>query len=154
MVKISANVSDFVYGRSTNESIALFGDKDARGIVLLKTYEEYYEGYTDSKDKEHKGYKELVELLLQKYPIGEQIVGEQNKKDFIKLYGAILKLKNILSTFDKFEGNEILSDRDVQDYHSTYIDLYNEFRPNKKDKENINDDVVFEMELMDMRSCL
>lgn len=133
---------------ATNESIALFGDKDAGGIVLLKTYEEYYEGYTDSKDKEHKGYKELVELLLEKYPIGEQIIGEQNKKDFIKLYGAILKLKNILSTFDKFEGNEILSDRDVQDYHSTYIDLYNEFRPQKQDKENINDDVVFEMELI------
>ena len=64
------------------------------------------------------------------------------------MYGAILKLKNILSTFDKFEGNEILSDRDVQDYHSTYIDLYNEFRPHKQEKENINDDVVFEMELI------
>lgn len=134
---------------ATNESIALFGDKDAGGIVLLKTYEDYYEGYTDKKNKEHKGYKFLVADLLLKYPIGEQIIGEQNKKDFIALYGSILKLKNILSTFDKFEGNEILTERDIQDYHSTYINLYQEFRKQTTgEKENINDDVVFEMELI------
>jgi len=58
--------------------------------------------------------------------VGEQIVGEQNKKDFIKLYGAILRVRNILTTFDEFAGNEILTERDVQDYHSAYIDIYNE----------------------------
>ena len=78
-----------------------------------------------------------------------QIIGEQNQKDFIKLYGAILKVKNILSTFDEFAGNEILTERDVQDYHSMYINLYNDFRgKNKGDNENVNDDIVFEMELI------
>lgn len=86
--------------------------------------------------------------LLQKYPIGEQIVGEQTQKAFIKLYGGILKVRNILSSFDEFAGNEILSERDVQDYHSMYINLYNEFRKSKKDSENVNDDIVFEMELI------
>ena len=52
-------------------------------------------------------------------------------------------------TFDEFKGNEILTERDIQDYHSVYIDLYNEFRnKNTSDKENINDDIVFEMELI------
>ena len=133
---------------STNESIALFGDKEAGGVVLLKSYSEYYDGYTEG-DKELRGYKSLVEELLEKFPVGEQIVSEQAQKNFIKLYGAILRMRNILVTFDEFAGNEILTARDVQDYHSAYIDLYNELRNRAEaDKENINDDLVFEMELI------
>lgn len=134
--------------KATNESIALFGDKEASGIVLLKSYSEYYNGYKDG-DKEVRGYVSLVKELLEKFPVGERIVGEQNQKDFIRLYGAILRVRNILSTFDEFAGNEILTDRDTQDYHSAYIDLYNEFRKaGEVEKENINDDIVFEMELI------
>ncbi len=134
--------------KATNESIALFGDKEASGIVLLKTFDEYYHGY-HSGEKTIPGYVELVGELLEKYPVGARIIGEQNQKDFIKLYGTILKLRNILSSFDEFIGLEILTERDVQDYHSMYIDLYNEFRgKNKGDAENVNDDIVFEMELI------
>lgn len=134
--------------KATNESIALFGDKKASGIVLLKAYEDYYNGYRDGK-KEVRGYKSLVDELLEKFPVGERIVGEQAQKDFIKLYGAILRVRNILVTFDEFTGNEILSARDLQDYHSLYIDLYNEFRKgDEAEKENVNDDLVFEMELI------
>ncbi len=134
--------------KATNESIALFGDKEASGIVLLKAYTDYYNGYKDG-DKEIRGYKSLVDELLEKFPIGERILGEQNQKDFIKLYGAILRVKNILVTFDEFTGNEILTSRDVQDYHSMYIDIYNEFKKSiGEEKENINEDVVFEMELI------
>jgi len=134
--------------KATNESIALFGDKEAGGVVLLKTYSEYYNGYKKG-DKDVRGYADLVDELQVDYPVGEQIIGEQNQKDFIKLYSAILKVKNILSTFDEFAGNEILTERDVQDYHSMYINLYNEFRGKTKvDSENVNDDIVFEMELI------
>lgn len=134
--------------KATNESIALFGDKEASGIVLLKSYDEYYNGYKDG-DREVRGYVSLVEELMAKFPVGERIIGEQNQKDFIKLYGAILRVRNILVTFDEFSGNEILSERDIQDYHSAYIDLYNEFRrTDDSEKENINDDIVFEMELI------
>ena len=134
--------------KATNESISLFGDKEASGIVLLKAYEDYYNGYEDG-DKKVRGYKSLVDELIEKFPIGERIVGEQNQKDFIKLYGGILRVRNILVTFDEFAGNEILSPRDLQDYHSMYIDLYNEFRKGTdSEKENINDDLVFEMELI------
>ena len=133
---------------ATNKSIALFGDKEASGIVLLKSYKEYYNGYKDG-DKEMRGYKSLVEELLKKFPAGKRIIGEQNQKNFIILYGAILRVRNILVTFDEFAGNEILTERDIQDYHSKYIDLYNEFRKGEaSDSENINDDIVFEMELI------
>lgn len=135
--------------KETDEAIALFGNKEAGGIVLLKTYEEYYNGYEDDKGREKEGYSQLIEELQNKFPIDEQIIGEQNKKEFIVLFGNILKLKNILSAFDKFAGNEILSEREYQDYQSIYIDLYEEIKKTKNtDKENINDDIIFEIELI------
>ena len=134
--------------KETDDAIALFGNKEAGGIVLLKTYEEYYNGYEDDKGREKEGYSQLIEELQNKFPIGEQIIGEQNKKEFIMLFGNVLKLKNILSAFDKFAGNEILSEREYQDYQSIYIDLYQERKPKDTDKESINDDIIFEIELI------
>src|SRR5574344_215471 len=134
--------------KATNESIALFVDKEAGGILLLKPFDDYYNGY-DEKGKHYRGYCELLSELIQRFPITGQIIGEQNKKDFIKLYGNMLRVKNILNCFDEFAGKEIISLRDLQDYQSIYIDFYNEYRNREKhDSENINDDVVFEMELV------
>lgn len=134
--------------QETNDAIALFGDKNASGIVLLKSYEDYYYGYRDENKKYHKGYEERIAELLQKYPLGQQIIGEQAKQDFIKDMGSILRLRNILFSFDKFEGNEILSQRDFQDYIGMYADLYEEFKKISKETESIKDDIVFEMELV------
>jgi len=134
--------------QQTNDAIALFGDKNATGIVLLKLYEDYYYGYDDEKGKKQMGYEERIAMLLQKYPLGEQIIGEQAKKDFIVSMGNILRLRNILSSFDKFQGNEILTERDFQDYIGTYTDLYEEFKPKPGESESIKDDLVFEMELV------
>ena len=133
---------------ATNDAIALFGDKNASGIVLLKSYEDYYYGYEDDKGRKQLGYEERISMLLQKYPLGEQIIGEQNKKDFIVLMGNILRLRNILSSFDKFAGNEILSERDFQDYIGTYTDLYEEYKSRTEEEESIKEDIVFEMELV------
>ena len=134
---------------ATNDAIALFGDKNATGIVLLKSYEDYYYGYEDDNGKKQIGYEERIAMLLQKYPLGVQIVGEKAEKDFIVSIGNILRLRNILSSFDKFSGNEILSERDFQDYTGMYVDLYQKYK--QKDdgkKESIKDDIVFEMELV------
>jgi len=134
--------------KELNEALALFGDSNASSIVLLRTYEEYYNGYEDN-GKKFIGYKDLVENLRNNYPVGKVVLGENNQKEFIKLYGLVLKTINILSSFDKFEEDDLLSKRDIQDYHSTYIDLYNGFRiVNKGDKVDITDDIVFEMELV------
>lgn len=132
--------------KQTNDAIALFGDKDANGIVLLKTYDEYYYGY-DENGKHYKGYEERIAELIQKYPLGNEIKGEKSEKDFIVSFGNILRLRNILSSFDDFEGNEILFDRDFQDYTGIYNDLYIEYRPHSTE-ENVNDDIVFEIELV------
>ena len=135
--------------KETDEALALFGDKDAGSIVLLKDYDSYYHGYNDEHGKHQPGYIELIEELQTKFPLGQAITGEARQKEFIKLYGAILRLKNILTAFDNFEGNEILAERDFQDYLSVYIDLYQEFSKAKEnEKEKINDDIVFEIELI------
>ena len=135
--------------KRTEEAIALFGDKNAGSIVLLRTYNEYYNGYNDDDGKHHKGYVELVDELKEKFSLESTIIGENNEKEFISLWGAILKIRNILTSFDEFTGNSILPDRIRQDYQSIYLDLYNKWRPPVDgEKENINDDIVFEMELV------
>ncbi|WP_286944943.1 type I restriction endonuclease subunit R [Acetobacterium sp. UBA5834] len=132
----------------TDAAIALFGDKDAGSIVLLKNFDSYYYGF-DEDGQHHPGYTELIAQLSQKFPLGLAIIGEQNQKDFIRLFGAILRLKNILTAFDNFSGQEILTNRDFQDYQSLYLDLYHDFvDDHKADKERINDDLVFEIELI------
>lgn len=133
----------------TKEAIALFGDKNAGSIVLLRTYDEYYNGYDDDEGKHHKGYVELIAELNERFPLETPIIGENNEKYFISLFGSILKMRNILTSFDEFEGNSILSARNLQDHQSNYLDLYNKWRPKDlAEKENINDDIVFEMELV------
>lgn len=135
---------------ATNKSIALFGNKAAGGMVLLKTFNEYYkDGYKYKDGKRVRPYVELIQELQSKYPLGERIESEKEQKQFIKLYGGILKVRNVLSSFDEFEGKGILTDRDLQDYQSEYLRLYEEWRnKNHKDNENINDDIVFEIELV------
>ena len=131
----------------TDDAIALFGDKNASGIVLMKSYNDYNYGYDDENGKRQKGYEERIAELIQKYPLGVDILGESAKKDFVVSFGNILRLRNILSTFDDFTGNEILTAIDFQDYTGIYNDLYLEFRP-KAQAESIDDDIVFEMELV------
>jgi len=132
----------------TDEAIALFGNKEAGGIVLLKTFDEYYNGYTEN-GKQKPGYKELIAELVSMYQLGQDIIGEDAKKSFVQLFGAILKLRNILSAFDDFDGKEILTHRELQDYQSKYLDIYQEIKNViSSDKESINDDIIFEIELV------
>ena len=138
-VKTYGNIVSFRdLEEETNDAIALFGNKEAGGIVLLRPFGEYYEEYA-----------ERVTELLDSFPLGTPIVGESAQKAFIAAFGAILRLRNILQAFDDFTGNEILSAWQTQDYQSVYLDLYAEFRKESDaEKESINDDVVFEIELI------
>ena len=135
--------------QATDDATSLFGNKDVGGIVILKTYDEYLNGFYDYNGNYKPGYEELISELTLSFPIEGPIIGEEARKEFVRLYGAVLKLRNILTAFDKFEGNELLSDRDFQDYQSAYIDIYQALRPKSdNEKEYINDDIVFELELV------
>jgi type I restriction enzyme R subunit len=138
-VKTYGNIVSFRdLEQQTNDAIALFGNKDAKGIVLLKPYRDYYGEYSAK-----------VADLLALYPLGEPIIGERAQMEFIKLLGSILRLENILTSFDEFTGDALLTERQAQDYRSIYLDLYAEFRKDKDaEKERINEDIVFEIELI------
>lgn len=135
--------------KATNECLQLFGNKNAGGLILLKAFDDYYFGY-DEKERHFPGWKELIDELLDKFPInGFPLVGESSQKEFIKLFGTILRTLNILLTFDEFEGTEIIDlNGDFLDYRSFYNELHEKYRPKGGELTNINDDLVFEMELM------
>lgn len=137
--------------KRVDAAISLFGDKNAGGIVLLQRFDDYYHGYVDMEGKQKPGYEDMIQELTTKFPLSEPtIIGEQNQKDFIALFGAILRMRNLLSSFDEFAGKELISERDLQDYLGRYQDLRDEWRNRNgdKDKEDITDDVIFEVELI------
>ena len=139
--------------KATNDSLAIFGDEKASGLVFMKSFEEYYSnGYKDEKGRFHEPYIELVRKLLELYPVEQiaNIFDEETKKNFIRLFGEFLRLRNVLSAFDDFEGDKLLlSDSQYQDYRGWYNTLHDEFNPKGGgEQESIADDIVFEMELI------
>lgn len=137
--------------KRVDTAISLFGDKNAGGIVLMKGFKDYYCGYEGIDGKQYPGYMDMMDDLTSKFPLSEpQIIGEQNQKDFISLFGAILRMRNLLSAFDEFAGKEMISERDLQDYLGRYQDLRDEWNERRKRGEStdIIDDIVFEVELI------
>ena len=172
----------------TIDAIKLFGDQSTANFVLEKSYREYLEGFKDLTSGEaKKGYLEIVKELNDRFPDAGKIVTEQEKKEFVKLFGEYLRVENILQNYDEFttlkafqtldvnkseaieafkgkyfitdediaamQKMEILSDRMIQDYKSTYNDIRDWLRREKEGKQSekskLNwDDVVFEIDLL------
>ena len=144
---------------ATNKCLALFGDKDASGVVLMRPFDDYYNGFEEilknGKVKHQAGYVELVTELLEKFPISllKDLSSEQQRKDFIKLMGAVLKMQNLLTSFDEFTPDKfIISEFQMQDYLSWYNAHYDIYKKEREietgEAEKIDDDVVYELELV------
>ena len=122
----------------TNEALTLFGAEGTGSQVLLAPYNEY------SGD-----YQETVSELLTEFPPGTTLVSEAAQRAFVQLFGKILRLRNILTIFDEFEGNDPLTPREFDDYKSRYLELREQWKRHvDSDKSDITDDVVFEIELV------
>ena len=135
--------------KRVDSAISLFGDKDAGGIVLMRKFDDYYSGYTDKNGKHIDGYVDIVEKLLTQFPLSEErIEGEKRQKDFILLFGALLRMRNLLNSFDEFSDKELISERDMQDYSARYQDLRDEWKRKRVELTDITNDVVFEVELI------
>ncbi len=137
--------------KRVDASIAKFGDENAGGIVLMKSYKDYFTGFVDDEGEYNPGYQDLLNDLTAGFPLSEpQIIGEQNQKDFIALFGNILRMRNILSSFDDFAKDDPLSERDLQDYLGRYQDLRDEWKRKRESGEStdISDDIIFETELI------
>lgn len=137
--------------KRVDDAISLFGDKNAGGVVLMHSFKDYYEGYKTSDGKNVPGYRAMIADLTSKFLADDRkIIGEQDQKDFIALFGAILRMRNLLFSFDDFMGMEILSERDFQNYLGKYQDLYDEWNRRRRNDEgaDITDDIIFEIELV------
>ncbi len=133
-----------------NEALALYGNKDAKSIVLLRPYEDYLNGYKDEKEKYHPGYLELIEQLKEQFSDPHDIgIGEENERNFIGLFNRILRVMNVLSVFEEFEKDKKLTEAEFQDYKSAYLNARNNLIDRSKNqKESILDDLIFETELI------
>lgn len=150
---------------ATNKCLGLFGDKDASGIVLMRPFGDYYYGYDElqknGQTKHCPGYVELVKQLMERFPLDKlkDLSGEKEQKEFIKLMGAVLKMQNLLTSFDEFTMDKVMVDDEVnfneftmQDYLSWYNTHYATYRKERESatgkNETIDDEVVYELELV------
>ena len=173
---------------ATVDAITLFGDSNTKNVVLEKSYKEYLEGFTDIATGEAKrGYAEVVRELNKKFPNPDEIFKEEDKKEFVRLFGEYLRIENILQNYDEFthlkalqsvdvtdleaveafkdthfitdediaamQAIDVPADRTIQDYRSTYNDIRDWLREEKKGKEAEEstidwEEVVFEVDLL------
>lgn len=136
--------------KEVDEALGLYGDSSINSVVLLKTYDEYMKGYDDENGRHVLGYLELIEKLKNEFPLEKNFESGEGEAEFIKLFGKILRLQNILRCFDESKNVKTMEEpSDFQDYKGRYIDLSQKYRKEKKgDGERINDDVVFEIGLI------
>ncbi|WP_339023125.1 type I restriction endonuclease subunit R [Spiroplasma endosymbiont of Crioceris asparagi] len=137
--------------KETNDAIKMFGNDNNLEYVLLKKFDDYYNGFTKSNGERVQGFVEIANQLLENFSLSnEWNLSNKEKNSFIKIFGKYLKIKNILKTYDEFENKEILTVEQDQEYCGKYIDLREELILNKNQFENkeISDNITFEIELL------
>ena len=143
--------------KATEDAIKTFGDENSVNVILEKSYDEYINGFTDEETgKSMKGYVDLCNEIVDKFPNPVEIELDSEKKEFAELFGELLKSENILRNFDEFENFEkIISDRQMQDMKSVYVDICEDIRNTGKNDENRNgeeeidfSDIEFQIDLL------
>ena len=142
--------------KATEDAIKTFGDENSVNVILEKSYDEYINGFTDEETgKSMKGYVDLCNEIVEKFSNPVEIELDSEKKEFAELFGELLKSENILRNFDEFENFEkIISDRQMQDMKSVYVDICEDIRNTGKNDENKNEeeidfsDIEFQIDLL------
>ncbi len=141
--------------KATMDAIKTFGDENNANIILENSYEDYINGFkSEDTGKIIRGYTEICEEIMDKFPEPTEIVLEADKKEFVELFGELLKSENILKNFDEFENFErIISERQRQDMKSVYVDIREEIlnskRSERADREQIDfSDIEFQIDLL------
>ena len=141
--------------KATEDAIKTFGDENSVNIILENSFEDYMNGFKDKDSgKVIKGYIEISNELVQKFPEPTEIELDADKKEFVELFGELLKSENILRNFDEFQNvDKIIYERLMQDMKSVYVDI----RENITKRRNYDDaqktdidfsDVEFQIDLL------
>ena len=161
--------------QATIDALTLFGNANTRNIVLERSYQDYMNGYVNSSGEFVRGYQDIVRELQRKFPDPAAIEKEEDKKAFVKLFGEYLRIDNVLQNYDEYadlinenlaeittakeengtysgtEQPSILSGQHLQNYLSTYNDIRDWLRRDRKGEEQSTidwDDVIFEVDLL------
>ncbi|MBC6428548.1 MAG: type I restriction endonuclease subunit R [Cellvibrionales bacterium] len=103
--------------QATIDAIQLFGAKNtSANMVLERSYRDYMEGFEDPLTGEfRRGFIAITEELEQRFPNGNCITGESDKREFAKLFGEYLRVENVLRNYDEFTSLKALQHIDTSD---------------------------------------
>jgi type I restriction enzyme R subunit len=128
--------------QATDDAIALFSNKDAKEVVIVKPYEEYLEQFNEA-------VKELMAITPTVQSV-DDLPDEKKQLEFIVKFRELLRLKNVLTSFADFSDKDLnLEPQAFEDYKSKYLDLHDKAKKDHdKDKVSILDEVDFELSLV------
>lgn len=127
---------------ATDDAIALFSNKDAKEIILMKPYEEYVAMFIKAL--------EALKAIAPSVNSVNGLVDEEEKLAFVKAFRELMRLKNILGSFADFSFADVtMPEQEFEDYKSKYLDIYESVgKGDGTEKVSILDDVDFELELI------
>lgn len=124
--------------KATDDAIALFSDKKAKEIIILKPYESYVKEINEA-------YDNLI-AITPTYESVDDLYTEEEELEFVKAFREIIRLKNIIASFVDFNFDDIvLEEQEFDNYKSKYLELSDK---GKKEKTSILNEVDFELELI------
>jgi type I restriction enzyme R subunit len=128
--------------KATDEAITLFSNKDAIDEIIMQPYEDYITTFNEK-------FEELIEVVPTIDSVNE-LSNEEEELAFIKAFRALMRVKNIMTTFSDFKWEDLeMTEQLFEDYKSKYLDLYDKVKDNHgKEKVSILEDVDFELELI------
>jgi type I restriction enzyme R subunit len=126
--------------KATDDAIALFSNKEAKEIIIMKPYENYVNDINEA-------YQNLINIVPT-FEAVDNLYSEDEELEFIKAFREIIRLKNVISSYADFSFDDIqIKEQEFENYKSKYLDLYDKTRE-VKEKTSILDEVDFELELI------
>lgn len=127
--------------KATDDAIALFSNKEAKEIIIMKPYQNYVADFNAAYDT----LKEVVPTVNSV----DDLIDEEAELAFIKAFREIMRLRNVISSYADFTFDDlVMESQEFEDYKSKYLDLYDKTKKLDKPKVSILDEVDFELELI------
>ncbi|MEQ6122655.1 type I restriction endonuclease subunit R [Pseudotenacibaculum sp. MALMAid0570] len=127
--------------KQTDDAIRLFSNLDNKDLIIMEPYEVYLQKFNEA-------YYNLTKLTPDVDSVND-LIGEDDQFEFIKLFRDLMRVRNVLNTFTEFEMDETeMGEQEFEDFKSKYLDLYDRHKGDPKEKVSIINDIDFELELI------
>ena len=128
--------------KATDEAITLFSNKEAKEEILLPDYEVITKKFSEA-------FIDLLKIAPTVRSV-DDLPSEDEELEFIQAFRALIRSKNVLTSFADFSWDDIpMDEQTFEDYKSKYLGLYEKAKGDlQKQKTSILEDVDFELELI------